>query len=132
MWTDRDPATREAVDRLLREIEDAGTLPGSLWHRVVDTLAYLDDVAGEDAPMVSVGFLRDVIRRGPEVFPVRARQEALLDDAPTPTVECPAGHAIAADAGRDYGTVYLHGRCPEHFYDVVRFPERLDGDAPAV
>lgn len=127
MWSDREPATAELVDRLLRRIEDEQLLPGSLWARVTDTLAHLNDVAGEESPIVSAGFLYDVIRRGPAVFPVRGRQTSMLDgDERPPQVECPHGHLIDGEVGRDYGRTYVHGRCPEHKVAVANFPQKVD------
>ena len=126
MWTDREPATVETVDRLLRRIEDENLVGADLWARVTDTLGHIATHAGEDAPLVQVGFLYDVIRRGPGVFPIRGRQSSMLDDDVTPTIECPYGHAIAGEPGRSYGIEYVHGRCPEHRVDVVWYPENLD------
>ena len=127
MWTDREPATDAEVDRLLRKIEDENLIGADLWARMTDTLAYLNDVAGEDAPLVAVGFLYDVIRRGPAVFPIRGRQTSMLEgDARPPQVECPHGHLIDGEVGRDYGTSYVHGRCPEHKIAVAGFPQKVD------
>lgn len=126
MWTDREPATAETVDLLLRRIEDENLIGADLWARVSDTLAHIGTVAGEDAPMVQVGFLYDVIRRGPGVFPIRGRQASMLDDERPPQVECPHGHLIDGEVGRDYGTAYVHGRCPEHKIAVAGFPQKVD------